>query len=187
MARDFGIGATEMDETEYLIRAAGPADAARLSLVGQATFLESFADILPGEDIVLHCTHQHSTADYQLRLAAPEGHALWLAELRKGAPIGYAALSPPDLPTVETEPGDTELKRIYVLSNFHGSGVAAALRDAAVAHAADSGMRRLLLGVYARNGRAIRFYQKNGFTIIGTRKFLVGANRYDDVIMARDI
>jgi ribosomal protein S18 acetylase RimI-like enzyme len=175
-----------MDDTEFSIRPAEAADAARLSLIGQATFLESFAHVLRGEDIVMHCMHQHSRDDYAARLRSAEG-ALWLAELRKGAPIGYAALSPPDLPDVEVGPGDVELKRIYVLSRFHGSGVAAQLMDRAVEHAVAAGNSRLLLGVYSRNGRAIRFYQKNGFSLIGTRRFMIGANHYDDVIMAKPL
>ena len=172
-----------MDDIDFSIRRALPADQYRLSLIGQATFLESFADILPGSDIMLHCRTQHSLADYETRLAST-GHALWLAEVKKGAPIGYAALSPPDLSTVDVTPGDIELKRIYVLSNFHGTGVAAALMERAQGEARDMGMQRLLVGVYARNGRAIRFYQKNGMQVIGTRKFRVGANDYDDVILA---
>ncbi len=174
-----------MEDMDVTIRPAAAEDAARLSLIGKATFLESFADILPGDDILMHCMHQHSRDDYAARLRSQD-NALWLAEVGKGAPVGYAALSPPDLPDVEGRDGDIELKRIYVLSRFHGSGVAQALMDAAVGHArADN--RRLLLGVYARNGRALRFYQKHGFSIIGSRKFLVGANRYDDVIMARNL
>lgn len=157
-----------------------------LSLIGQATFLETFAGILPGSDILVHCRRQHGVADYEMRLSS-EGHRLWLAELPKGAPVGYAALSPPDLPTVEAQADDVELKRIYLLSRFHGSGIAARLMDEAMKEARNLGKRRLLLGVYGRNGRAIRFYQKNGMTIIGTRQFQVGENPYDDVVMAKDL
>lgn len=172
-----------MESHDFTIRRAAAADARRLSLIGQATFLESFADSLPGSDIMLHCRDQHSRADYERRLST-EGHALWLAEVKKGAPVGYAALSPPDLPTVETRAGDVELKRIYVLSNFHGTGIAPALLDRARSHAREMGKSRLLVGVYGRNGRAIQFYQKNGMEVIGSRRFRVGANDYDDVILA---
>src|SRR3546814_4633931 len=64
------------------------------------------------------------------------------------------------------------LKRIYSLSRFHGSGLGAALMREAVAAA--EGHRRLLLGVYARNERALAFYRKQGFVDIGTRRFNVG-------------
>lgn len=169
---------------EIAIRRAGPGDAERLSLAAQATFLESFSDILPGTDILLHCRRQHSAAAFETHLADGQSTA-WLAEARRGAPIGYALLTSPELPTIEGAPGDIELKRIYVLSRFHGTGTGRMLMDAVTAEARARGRARLLLGVYGRNGRAIRFYQKSGFSLIGTRRFRVGENDYDDVIMAR--
>jgi diamine N-acetyltransferase len=81
--------------------------------------------------------------------------------------------------------GDVELKRIYVLSRFHGTGVGAALMSAATSGAGAAS--RLLLGVYAGNARAIAFYTKNGFEPIGQRKFDVGGTLYDDVVLGRQL
>lgn len=167
---------------ETRIRACGPADATALSLVAQATFLESYADALPGADIVDHCEHQHAAARYAEWLADP-AHRLWIAETATGAPIGYVMLSPPDLP-VPLEPGDLELKRIYLLSRFHGSGLGARMMATAREAAAQAGARRLLLGVYQLNARAIAFYARQGFAEAGVRKFVVGANTYDDLVLA---
>src|SRR3546814_11132329 len=72
------------------------------------------------------------------------------------------------------------LKRIYSLSRFHGTGLGAALMERAVAAA--EGHRRLLLGVYARNDRALAFYPKQGFADIGTSRFDVGGKLYDEQI-----
>ena len=81
--------------------------------------------------------------------------------------------------------GDVELKRIYTLSRFHGSGLGAELLDAVVQRAA--GFARLLLGVYAQNHRALAFYHKHGFRTVGTRQFDVGGNLYDDEVLALDL
>jgi len=99
------------------------------------------------------------------------------------APVGFAQLTAPELPGAQD--GDIELKRIYLLSRFHGTGVGAALMAAAVAGAA--GHKRLLLGVYARNARAIAFYRKQGFEPIGERQFDVGGQLFDDVVLARPL
>ena len=155
-----------------------PDDAAALSLIGGATFLESFAGILEGEAIIAHIASQNSADSFAKYLAA--GAKGWLAEAAQGgAPIGYALLTPQDLPGGED--GDIELKRIYTLSRFHGSGVGAALMQAA------SGYKRLLLGVYRHNARAIAFYQKQGFEPIGTRQFNVGGTIYDDLVLAKPL
>jgi ribosomal protein S18 acetylase RimI-like enzyme len=47
--------------------------------------------------------------------------------------------------------------------------------------------RRLLLGVYAGNERAIAFYRKQGFAPIAKRLFKVGDRDYDDIVFAMPI
>ena len=84
---------------------------------------------------------------------------------------------------MSAEPGDIELKKIYLLSRFHGSGIAGRLFEAALTGAA--GHDRLLLGVKQDNERAIAFYRKQGFEQIATRRFDVGGTFYDDVVLAR--
>jgi len=162
------------------IREAQPGDADRLALVGGATFLETFAGVLGGSAIVEHCRVNHCSSYYAKALE--NGCRAFLAEVEPdGAPVGFALTGMPDLPG--TGEGDLELKRIYVLSRFHGSGVGAALLECVTGAAA--AYRRLVLGVYAANERAQRFYKRNGFVPIGTRRFDVGGALYDDVIFAR--
>lgn len=161
-------------------------DEAALSLVGQATFLETFAGILGGTDIVAHCEHAHSAELYRTWLSDPT-HALWLVEQSPGkAPIGYMVVAPPQLPLPDTA-SDLELKRIYLLGKFQGGGLGKQLVSAAVAHCVAVGAKRLLLGVYAHNGSAISFYERIGFNKLGSRKFNVGGKDYDDNIMGMSL
>ncbi|WP_421930639.1 GNAT family N-acetyltransferase [Phenylobacterium sp.] len=168
------------------IRPCGPGDAAALALVGQATFLETYAGTLPVADILDHCATEHGEAFYARALARPD-HRLWIAEMAEGqAPVGYAVLCPPDLPT-PSEAGDVELKRIYLLHRFHGSGLGGRLLAAALESARAAGFGRMLLGVYRENERAIAFYARQGFVEVGVRKFKVGARVYDDPVLARTL
>ena len=168
------------------IRPCGAADAAALAQVGQATFLETYATVLPAADILFHCRHEHGEARYAEWLAVP-GYDVWGAEVAGlGALVGYVMLSPPDLP-VPTGAGDLEIKRIYLLSRFQGGGVGARLMDVAVATARKAGARRIWLGVYGENASAIAFYARQGFAQAGVRKFQVGANTYDDLVLAKDL
>ena len=170
---------------DWRLRRAGEGDAARLSLVAGATFLEAFAGVLDGADIVAHVA-RHSGPDAFARYLR-EGAVATLAEAEQGgAPLGYTLLTAPDLP-VEPRSGDVELKRIYALFPTHGGGLGAALMARAVEDARAAGHRRVLLGVYGGNARAQRFYVKQGFAVIGTRRFLVGATTHDDLIFARDL
>ncbi len=167
---------------EWAIRPVQADDAEALALVGEATFLDTYAGAIDGQALMAHCRQHHSVSAYRALLE--EGARAWLVELAPGgAPIGYALATEPDLE--QAEPGDWELKRIYVLSRFHGTGISAALLDAVVFGA--QGRSRLLLGVKNDNHRALRFYRKHGFADVGTRTFQVGARRYDDFVLARPL
>ncbi len=169
------------------IRVCVPGDESSLSLVGQAAFLESFAGLLDGKDIMIHCANQHSAAVYRAWLDQPNVHS-WIAEIQPGrAPIGYAVLAPPQLPVADPRDDDLEIKRIYLLHRFQGSGTGRRLMDAAMAHAKKKNCSRLLLGVHSRNTGAIAFYRKLGFDNAGKRSFKVGNTFYDDIVLARDL
>lgn len=93
--------------------------------------------------------------------------------------VGYAML-------IRGADDDTaELSKIYVAPEHHGTGVATALMDLALATADAWGVGRVWLGVNQANQRAQRFYVKSGFTVSGTRTFQVGAGRENDFIMTR--
>jgi diamine N-acetyltransferase len=167
------------------IRPAAPSDAEALALVGGATFLETYAELLPVADILAHCAGQHAPELYRQWLGRPD-HRLWIAETETGAVVGYAVLSPPDLP-VEVGSGDVEIKRIYLLHRFQGRGLGAGLMARSLEDAKAAGFARALLGVFGRNEAAIGFYRRLGFEQVGVRKFQVGAGVYDDLVLARSL
>ena len=171
---------------DWTMRRAAEPDADRLALIGSATFLETFAGLLDVAAIASHCEREHSSASYRRYLG--EGCRAWLIEAATGqAPIGFSLLGSTDLPGSMSDGSDAELKRIYTLSRFHGNGIGSRLMQQAVEDAEMQGCRRLLLGVYAGNGRARTFYAKNGFVQIADRRFRVGDREYDDVVLAKQI
>ena len=164
------------------LRKAVLGDEQALSIVGSATFLETFAGALDGADVVSHCRAQHSPEIYAGWLADAEWD-IWLAETEVGgAPAGYLVLGPAALPG-DVRPDDLEIKRIYVLRPFQGGGAGRELIHAASSRAEARGAKRLMLGVYGKNERAIGFYQRMGFTVHGTRRFRVGDREYDDLVL----
>jgi GNAT superfamily N-acetyltransferase len=99
------------------------------------------------------------------------------------AGIAQLRLDAPTPPAVRGLPA-IELSRFYVDTTFHGTGVAAALMAQARRAAAERGARSLWLGVWQRAPQAIRFYEKQGFSIVGETVFMVGDDPMDDWIMA---
>ena len=164
------------------IRTAQPSDAQALAILGAATMLETYADKVPGPDIVSHCVHRHSVATYTAWLADP-AVCTWVAEAAMGALVGYLVLMPSTHPAAD--PGELEVQRIYVLSRFHGAGLGHALMDRAIITAAERGAPRLVLGVMKANTRAVAFYGRQGFRVVGARRFTVGNSTFDDHLMGR--
>jgi ribosomal protein S18 acetylase RimI-like enzyme len=180
------------------LRPATAADADALALVGAATFLEAFTWMLPGADILAHCMKNHTAASYAAYLSKPDTRiTLALSGVTAGpffdsaaepaAPVGFAMLTAPELPTLDVQPSDIELKRIYLFSRQPGVRPAQAMLNAAIADSLALGRSRLLLGTHANNDRAIAFYRRNGFVEVGTRTFQVGTQLCQDLIFGRPL
>ena len=193
---------TEPATESVTLRPATLDDAEALALVGAATFLEAFTWMLPGADIVAHCRKNHTADSYRRYLQQADTRITLAVSVPGGAPVGYAMVTAPDLPNFPLQPGDIELKRIYLLSRFRsgetpvlspagepisGLRTGQALMDAAIRGAASLPGRRLLLGTHENNQRAIRFYRRNGFAEAGTRTFQVGSQCCCDLIFARPL
>lgn len=166
------------------IRPAVPGDEFALGAVGAATFLESYSETIPGPDLIKHCQTQHAPSVYKAYITSNDpNYACWLAEYSgTKAPIGYAVTSAVEAPT-KGEPGDIELKRIYVFSKYHGTGTGRELMTYALKHAREIGAKRMLLGTYDQNHRAVAFYQRAGFEKVGERQFPVGDQVFNDIVM----
>jgi diamine N-acetyltransferase len=169
--------------SDAALRRAVSGDESLLALVGKATFLESYAELLPAADILAHCELKHSPQVYRDFIQSADC-ACWLVEAGAGrAPIGYMVTGPSTLPVVDPAATDHEIIRIYVLNRYQRAGIGRQLMQAAVNQALDAGGRRLLLGVYSRNEQALAFYARCGFTQAGERIFKVGANEYFDYVL----
>jgi GNAT superfamily N-acetyltransferase len=110
-------------------------------------------------------------------------YAFRVAEV-DGEAVGYVKLGPLTLP-VEPQAAAMELRQLYLLKGHHGTGIAAALMDWALAEAAKRGARELYLTVYTDNHRAKRFYERYGFVEVGPYAFMVGDQADEDIIMKK--
>jgi len=78
-----------------------------------------------------------------------------------------------------------ELSKFYLAPDRHGSGVAATLMAATLSEAAATGASFCWLGVNQQNERAGRFYAKQGFEVVGVKRFRVGDVWHDDHVRMR--
>jgi ribosomal protein S18 acetylase RimI-like enzyme len=104
-----------------------------------------------------------------------------------GQPAGYTMLvtaepHDSDVAAAITARPTAELSKVYVLESHHGAGVAASLVRTTVEAARERGAAGVWLGVNQENAKANRFYEKQGFGQVGTKKFLVGERWEDDFV-----
>ena len=131
-----------------------------------------------------------SVESFTAYLADPE-RALFVAEV-DGIAAGYTMVvfgEPKDADAaaaVMSRP-TAELSKVYVREGFHGGGLAAQLVAASVGAARERGSVSMWLGVNQENARANRFYEKQGFALVGTKRFLVGDRYEDDYVRALEL
>lgn len=172
------------------VRRAVPSDAAELARIAAITFplaCPPSTTEAAKEHFIATKLSREAFAGY---LASPD-HLLLLAEV-DGASAGYTMLitgdpSDPDVAAAVTARPTVELSKVYVMPEQHGAGVAAALMDASVAAARETGAVSVWLGVNTQNARANRFYDKSGFRIVGAKKFRLGDVDEDDFVRERTL
>jgi ribosomal protein S18 acetylase RimI-like enzyme len=107
-----------------------------------------------------------------------------------GVALGYSMLvegpiADPDVAAVVHAATSIELSKFYLAPDRHGSGVAATLMAGTLAAAAETGAKFCWLGVNQQNERAGKFYAKQGFEVVGVKRFRVGDVWHDDHVRMR--
>ena len=165
-----------------MIRPAKSSDAASLAAIAERTFRETFAADNSEENINLHCAQNFSVEMQSEEISDPQLTTL-LAEV-VGELVGFAQLRLAQAAACVKGDRPAELHRIYVSGEWHGRGVANQLMRAIYAAAARAGTDCIWLGVWERNLKAIAFYRKCGFSVVGDHAFMLGRDRQRDLIMA---
>ena len=78
---------------------------------------------------------------------------------------------------------------MFVKKEFRGKehGIAQRLLNTLEESARTNTIKSLYLGTLERLEAAIRFYERNGFSVIGTRDFVVGGEVHVDPVYARGL
>lgn len=100
---------------------------------------------------------------------------------------GYLKLNESKAQTDIYDLQSLEIERIYVTKEFQGKGLGSALIKKAIDTANTRKKSYVWLGVWERNHKAILFYEKNGFYVIGKHPFFMGEEEQTDLIMRKDL
>ncbi len=109
-----------------------------------------------------------------------------LAEI-DGELAGYSKLIIDTIEPGVTATRPVELSRLYSQQRFLGKGVGQTLMDASFDRAREDGRDVMWLGVWEFNPSAQRFYEKNGFRVVGSHTFQLGNDPQTDLLMQKEI
>lgn len=163
------------------IRRVLPNEISQLQTIGRQTFAETFSSGNTEENMKEYLDKGFATGKLQIELS-DKSSEFYFALLNDKV-IGYLKLNFGQSQT-EIRDGDAlEIERIYVLKEFHGEKVGQALYEKAIEIAKQKSVGYVWLGVWEENSRAIRFYEKNGFTAFDKHIFKLGNDEQTDIMM----
>lgn len=167
--------------SEIVIRIASLQDLARLKAISVRTFQDSFGDQNTSENMEQYFRSSFSAEKLSEELQNPFS-SFYFAELDT-IPIGYLKINWGASQTELQAEKSLEIERIYVEKEFQGKHVGQLLLNKAMAVANEKLATSIWLGVWEKNGKAIRFYQKNGFVEFGKHLFKLGDDEQMDIMM----
>lgn len=167
------------------LRHASANDAPALADFAATAFWDTYREIDDPEDLADYIAEHFRPEAMAEAITDPTATTL-LAEA--GAELaGYAVLRRVAAPPCVAGPAPIELARFYLGKAHIGQGQGAQLMLAVHAEARRLAAQTLWLGVYDRNLRAVRFYERFGFVKVGGKEFAFGGKIYIDPIYAAPV
>ena len=169
-----------MANAPHTIRRAHPEDAKRLSVLATQVFLHTYATDGITPAISEHILSEITPAVYSALLRNP---AVFTSVAEQGDNLLGFAVIHLDSVCPDADDAMVELQTLYVQEHFAGKGIGHGLLTKVQELAHLGANSRLWLTVNARNGRAISFYQRQGYRIIGTTEFFLGGVGHGNKVM----
>jgi len=161
------------------------ADLDSLLRISKKTFYDAFYHICKPTDYEEYTAVAFQPGKLLSELNTPDSYFYFV--LIDGQPAAYLKLNFHDAQTEFCEPDAMEIQRIYVLGEHQGKQIGKQLLDFALEKAREQQMQYIWLGVWEKNPNAVRFYESNGFKIIGKHTFPFGDEVDTDWLMRKEL
>lgn len=153
------------------LRQLKPADAPLLSKIGGISLIESHGHSAPMETMQDYVSRSFSEEACCNELS--DDCNIFFLITYKDQPAGYSKIIlNTSHPNVALQPA-TKLERLYLLREFYGLALGDHLLQRAIELATIAGDKGMWLNVWKKNDRAIHFYEKQGFQIMGESEFVL--------------
>lgn len=162
-----------------------PDEITALQDISIQTFVDTFASHNTEEDMKQYLEKSFSLQQLttELNTTGAEFYFAWLAE----QVIGYIKINTGKAQTELQDDHALEIERIYVLQAYHGKQVGQLLYESAIRIARERALEYVWLGVWEKNARALRFYEKNGFIPFDKHIFKLGNDVQTDIMVKKPL
>ncbi|PQJ11830.1 GNAT family N-acetyltransferase [Flavipsychrobacter stenotrophus] len=153
------------------IRTATITDAATIATIGKRSFLESHGHSASAKDIESYTSRKYTAEALQQELA--DSGNIYHLIFYKDQIAGYSKIK---LNTGNENIAATSitcLDRIYLLKDFYDLKLGAALLNHNIALSQQHDQAGIWLYTWTENTRAVAFYHKAGFNIVGSANFSI--------------
>jgi ribosomal protein S18 acetylase RimI-like enzyme len=160
-----------------LVRRATVADHSIICRIGNIAVEEAHRDSCSAQDMQAYLSANYSEAAIQRELSDPQN--IYYLIYSAGEPAGFSKIVLNARHPNVREPNTTKLDRIYLLKEFYGARLGHELLHHNIDFSKQHQQTAMWLFTWIGNERAVRFYQKEGFEIIGTHQFRVSETHYN--------
>ena len=169
------------------LRYAKREDVGSLVDLAARSFRDAFASENAKNDIDAYIDSAFTVEKFDEEIHAANTIFLVACSDNEDGPVGYAKLRVNSSHPCVASESCVELQRLYADSSVIGKGIGAALMRECVERAHRLGCEMIWLGVWEKNDRAIRFYERHGFMTVGEHKFTLGSDIQNDLIMCKSL
>jgi diamine N-acetyltransferase len=151
---------------EIIIRRVTMDDTAALAAISKQTFYDTFKDTCTASDMDSFLKDYFN--ELQVKKELSNLNDFYFFAAIEGKPVGYIRFMEDYLNFAVIKKWKAlELKRIYVIKEYQGKGVAQKLMDLVIDFATKEKYEVIWLGVWEHNLKAQKFYGKYGFVNSG--------------------
>jgi ribosomal protein S18 acetylase RimI-like enzyme len=164
-----------MSKGDQEIRRGTVADAPRIASMHVASWLETYAGIIP-EEMLAALSASRRTVAWENILRDPIKHDSSVVYVKEvgGAIAGFGACGAQRDVDLSNQGFDGEIGAVYVLQEFQRRGIGRALMGALASDLVDRGLHGVALWVLRENTTARRFYEQCAGEVIGEKRDVRG-------------
>ena len=175
-------------EQSIQIRKPSRSEIPQLAELGSRLFQQTFDGLYSDEDLQAFLDKAHSPEG--VAYDWDQGCEFWIAE-RAGQGtasatwVGYCKAGPLKVPVEVGDRRALELRQIYVERDFHGRGIGDQFMQCFLELCNARKIEVAYVSCWTENKRALSFYARYGFEVVGTYDFEIGSHRDQDHILCK--